>query len=341
MNNTMKYNTETNTKIKLHMNSNLKVGMVFAFCIAIIFVTRTNIFATEPTNTPIISETPTPTPMESVNPSETPIPTTTLTPTITPTTKVEENPTTTPTQTPNPNVRVGSNTFNVKIPKTIIMNGIADENGINKGNYVIEFSSDTSIGENEVIKILPDEQFVLRQEGKTDILVEIEQDKIEWKNNEFDIVANGELFTENLSAGVWHGNFNFNFILETIDNGQNISLEDELTPTPTPSVTPIISETPTPTPIENITPTIQPSNDIEDKNIEPTPTPSESVSPTPIEPTPSVTPIVSETPTPTPTPTPTETVSQIYLEDDELIPTISPTPIEPTPTTSVDENIEN
>ena len=115
-----------------------------------------------------------------------------------------------------------ASTFGVKIPKVIILDGVKNEENVNKANYVVSISNSTNIGGKEKIKVVPDASFVMSQVGKEDIIVTVTQDKDEWKHNELNILGNGEVSTNEMSAGMWKGKFNFNIKLET-----NISIQVE------------------------------------------------------------------------------------------------------------------
>ena len=104
--------------------------------------------------------------------------------------------------------------FGVFIPKKIILNGESDETKINTGNYIIRLANDTNISGTEVIKVIPDETFKMSQEGKNDINVTVTQDKKDWIYNEIDVIGNGVVSTNEMSAGSWKGTFNFNIELE-------------------------------------------------------------------------------------------------------------------------------
>lgn len=98
-----------------------------------------------------------------------------------------------------------------------------------------------------------------------------------------------------------------------------------VTPTLTPTVTP--SNTPTPTVLPTATPTVTPI-----PTVTPTPTSIETPTPT-VSPTPTVTSSPTPTPSPTPTMTPTPTVTTSITPTMSITPTISltPTPINPFP----------
>ena len=116
-----------------------------------------------------------------------------------------------------------ASTFGVFIPKTIILDGKVNENGINKANYIVNVSTNSNISGQEKIKVIPDTQFYLSQLGKNDIKATILQDKIEWAYNELTMVGNGEISTNEMSAGSWKGSFNFNILLE--DNSSFIKVD--------------------------------------------------------------------------------------------------------------------
>ena len=115
----------------------------------------------------------------------------------------------------------------------------------------------------------------------------------------------------------------------------------DVTPTPTPSITPTITLTPsitptitlsptsTPTPTISLTPSITPT-----LTSTPTNTPTISLSPT-LTPTPSITPTLTSTPTNTPTSslTPTPSITPSITPTNTLTPTNTGTPT-PTPTQS-------
>ena len=119
-----------------------------------------------------------------------------------------------------------SSSFGVFIPKTIILDGNKNENSINKANYIIKVSSDTNISGKESIQVIPDTSFIMSQLGKNDIVASVKQDKKEWLHNEVDIIGNGEISTNQMSAGDWKGQFNFNILLS--ENNENIPTKSYL-----------------------------------------------------------------------------------------------------------------
>ena len=114
-----------------------------------------------------------------------------------------------------------ASTFGVKIPKVIILDGIKNDENVNKANYVVSISNSTNIGGKEKIKVVPDASFVMSQEGKNDINVNVVQDKDEWLHNEITTLGNGEVSASGMSAGSWKGSFNFNIMLESEDNNSS------------------------------------------------------------------------------------------------------------------------
>ncbi|HEY4507012.1 MAG TPA: peptidoglycan-binding protein [Candidatus Paceibacterota bacterium] len=119
--------------------------------------------------------------------------------------------------------------------------------------------------------------------------------------------------TIDLPSDLNNSSFRIRFRNDANDNDEHfriddVSVEGDLIPTPTPTP----SDTPTPTP--STTPTPTPS-----ESPTPTPTPSESATPTPTpSETPTPTPAPSESPTPTPTPTCTPNlILNPCLEDED------------------------
>jgi len=110
--------------------------------------------------------------------------------------------------------------------------------------------------------------------------------------------------------------------------GNDLQREPLQSGTPTPSISPAVSETPTPSPTISETPTPMPTP-TETPTPTPTPTPSVSETPTPtpiVSETPTPTPAPSETPTPTPAPSDTPTPSPMPSESPTPTPSDSPTP---------------
>ena len=118
-----------------------------------------------------------------------------------------------------------ASTFGVKIPKVIILDGIKNDENVNKANYVVSISNSTNIGGKEKIKVVPDASFVMSQEGKNDINVSVVQDKEEWLHNEITSLGNGEVSANGMTAGSWKGTFNFNIMLESEGNNSSSNVD--------------------------------------------------------------------------------------------------------------------
>ena len=125
-----------------------------------------------------------------------------------------------------------ASSFGVYIPKTIILDGKKNDEGINKAKYVVTINSESNFAGNEKILVVPDESFVMSQLGKEDIEATILQDKQEWLHNEIDTKGNGEISAIGMSAGSWNGQFNFNISLNNKDYQipkLQLSIDNELT----------------------------------------------------------------------------------------------------------------
>ena len=109
-----------------------------------------------------------------------------------------------------------ASTFSVKIPKSIILNGEKTNDGINKGEYVVTVLG--NIGGNEIVNVIPEYNFLMHQLGKNSLNANVTQDKLEWKHNEFNVLGNGVVSTNEMTAGSWNGSFTFNINLETYNN---------------------------------------------------------------------------------------------------------------------------
>ena len=108
-----------------------------------------------------------------------------------------------------------ASTFGVTIPKTIILDGKKNDDGINKANYIVTINNESNFGGEETINVIPEETFLLSQLGKENIQANVVQDKQRWKYNELDIIGNGEVSTNEMSAGSWKGIFYFNIELDS------------------------------------------------------------------------------------------------------------------------------
>ena len=129
----------------------------------------------------------------------------------------------------NTNVYVSqASTFGVFIPKTIVLAGEKDENGLNTANYVVSVSNYSNINGTETINVVPEESFEMTSYGKNPIVANVTQDKVSWKYNELDVKANGLISTNAMTAGMWNGFFRFNISLgETSSSSITIIAKDE------------------------------------------------------------------------------------------------------------------
>jgi hypothetical protein len=100
--------------------------------------------------------------------------------------------------------------FEVIVPKLVDL-------GVDKmTNYEVTVSGD--ISSDEVIKVIPEESFLMKDKSgtsnlKADVEATVTQDKTEWIFNEFATKANGNISAPNLTAGNWEGSFFFNIKL--------------------------------------------------------------------------------------------------------------------------------
>ena len=95
-------------------------------------------------------------------------------------------------------------------------------------NYEVTVSGD--ISSDEVIKVVPEESFLMKDKSgttnlKEDVEATVTQDKTEWIFNEFEIKANGNISAPNLTAGNWEGSFFFNIKLDKASAEEAVTLE--------------------------------------------------------------------------------------------------------------------
>jgi hypothetical protein len=246
-----------------------------------------------PTITPTNSETPTQTPTITSTPTETPTNTPTPSVTGTPGASPSQTPTITPTITPTVTPTVGT--------ITIVLEGLFSPGSIN-AYYTATADAilnvDTEISFVNTLGSLSGSPYVLS--GSVVIL-----SGQSFGDRNYQIVGDyADLDDTSSYSGItqtFTGSPTNTFVITTIS-------DFDVTPTPTPSITP--TETPTPT----VTPTIT-----ETPTLTPTETPTPTVTDTPTQtPTPTVTDTPTQTPTPTATETPTPTVTET--------PTLTPTP---------------
>lgn len=111
-----------------------------------------------------------------------------------------------------------SSEFSVTIPKTIILNG--NKNSEKSGLYEVTVTGD--IAGDEIINVVPDNTFLMSQSGKDDVTATIQQDKTEWKYNEFSTTAQGKITANDITAGSWEGEFYFD-IFRSIETNEVLS----------------------------------------------------------------------------------------------------------------------
>ena len=103
--------------------------------------------------------------------------------------------------------------FEVTVPKLV------DLGNDKTTNYLVGVTGD--ISSDEVIKVIPDESFLMKDVSgttnlKADVTATVTQDKTEWIFNEFATNGNGTISAPDLTAGTWEGKFNFNIKLEAL-----------------------------------------------------------------------------------------------------------------------------
>jgi hypothetical protein len=104
-----------------------------------------------------------------------------------------------------------ASSFEVIVPKLVDLG--ADK----MTNYEVTILGD--ISSDEVIKVVPEESFLMKDKSgtsnlKADVEATVTQDKTEWIFNEFETKANGNISAPNLTAGSWEGSFFFNIKLD-------------------------------------------------------------------------------------------------------------------------------
>ena len=102
---------------------------------------------------------------------------------------------------------VGS-AYTVTVPKVVQISSITG-----RGSYNIKVSGE--IREDQNLHVWSDETVTLRKDNKPDVVAKINQSKILWSNNEFDIVSDGLIYD---ADGVEKGyTGSFMVYIETID----------------------------------------------------------------------------------------------------------------------------
>lgn len=131
-----------------------------------------------------------------------------------------------------------ASTYSVTIPKVIVLKGV--KGSASTATYKIDVDGD--IAGNEYILVEPDYTALLHQGGKADVNMDITQDLIKYRANNYtkslqsrevkianteDVIADGEgegTVSATLTAGKWTGVFNFNIKLMQDEDLKNINL---------------------------------------------------------------------------------------------------------------------
>ena len=119
-----------------------------------------------------------------------------------------------------------ASTFNVKLPKVIILNGTHGQT--NSGAYEVEVEG--NIAADEVVSCTPpDSAFSLSSTGKADIEATVSQSKSEFTYADGvrigqSVVATGTVTASNMTAGEWHGQYEFEVSLDVPEAEQDNSL---------------------------------------------------------------------------------------------------------------------
>lgn len=99
--------------------------------------------------------------------------------------------------------------FSVTVPKNIMGTG-------SEGILSYTVTCEGDIASDERVTVVPDYEVVLSQKYKSDVTASIVQDRLQWNCDEFDIVGNGYIEYEGLTAGAYTGSFNFNIELSNL-----------------------------------------------------------------------------------------------------------------------------
>ena len=109
--------------------------------------------------------------------------------------------------------------YKVTIPKALVLSGVEKD-----ADYFVKVEGD--IEGYEAISAIPDENFILSSKNKNGEIAIINQDKTQWRYNDFAINANGNISAPDITAGKWQGTFNFYLSLDKV-LGDIISIPNE------------------------------------------------------------------------------------------------------------------
>ena len=113
-----------------------------------------------------------------------------------------------------------ASTFSVIIPKTIVLDGSAENN--NEGIYTVSVKG--NIAGDDVISVTPDAGFDFKQPGKKNVAAvvtqptttfQINDDLVTEENILTGISTTGKVSVDHITSGSWEGNFNFKISLDT------------------------------------------------------------------------------------------------------------------------------
>lgn len=113
-----------------------------------------------------------------------------------------------------------ASTFSVVIPKTIVLDGSAENN--NEGIYTVAVKG--NIAGDDVISVTPDAGFNFKQPGKKDVAAVVTQPKTTFQINDdlvteenilTGVATTGKISVDHITSGSWEGNFNFKISLDT------------------------------------------------------------------------------------------------------------------------------
>ena len=110
--------------------------------------------------------------------------------------------------------------YKVTIPKALVLSGVEKDT-----DYFVKVEGD--IAGYEAISVIPDNSLILSTKNKENEIATINQNKTQWRYNDFAINANGNISAPGITAGKWQGTFNFYLSLDKV-LGDVITLpEDE------------------------------------------------------------------------------------------------------------------
>jgi methionine-rich copper-binding protein CopC len=124
------------------------------------------------------------------------------------------------------NARAYESTFSVTIPKDIVMDG-----STKSATYSVDVKGNIKSGESAVVSVTPSNSFTLSNvvangyPSKEAISAQVSQNATSWTYNDImkGITTNGNIVANDISAGSWAGNFNFNVKFEVNSMAVNVT----------------------------------------------------------------------------------------------------------------------